>query len=695
MKLERLWPALAAAVLLQACGQAEDPASTTETKAADTPAATLADFALVERSVFFGNPERTQGRISPDGEMMSFLAPLDGVINVWAAPLGDFDTAKPLTDDKLRGIGSQQWALNSKNLLYIRDTGGDENFHIYSVDVESGETRDLTPYDGIRGIFVGNSPRHPDEQLIGINNRVPQWHDIWRVNVVTGEKELVEENDQFGNFVADMDLNLRLAVKPTADGGQLVHKRGADGEWVEYFKIEAEDALTSAPLGFTGDGEHFLMLDSSGRDKTALLKVNLETDEREIIAEGDSADISNLLVDPMTSEPLAYGVNYKKSKWTALSADVSSDIDKLQSTLPGSLSILSQTLDNQKWMVASDSATEPLTYYAFDRASGDVNKLFIARPELNGLPLNEMHPVSIQSRDGLELVSYLTLPPHTDPDGDGKPAEPVPMVLNVHGGPWARDGYGYSSWHQWMSNRGFAVLSVNYRGSTGFGKEFLNAGNREWAAAMHDDLIDAVEWSISEGIAARDKIAIAGGSYGGYATLVGLTYTPETFACGVDIVGPSNLVTLIESIPPYWKPFLDTFKLRVGDISTEEGRRFLRSRSPLYKAEMIEKPLLIGQGANDPRVKQPESDQIVTAMQENELPATYVLYPDEGHGFARPENRESFYAVMETFLSDCLGGRAQTMDGAFEGSSMTVPHGAEFVTGLASALEGFEPVNKN
>ncbi|MEO0580437.1 MAG: prolyl oligopeptidase family serine peptidase, partial [Pseudomonadota bacterium] len=245
------------------------------------------------------------------------------------------------------------------------------------------------------------------------------------------------------------------------------------------------------------------------------------------------------------------------------------------------------------------------------------------------------------------------------------------------------------------SNRGFAVLSVNYRGSTGFGKEFLNAGNREWAAAMHDDLIDAVEWSVSEGIAARDKIAIAGGSYGGYATLVGLTYTPETFACGVDIVGPSNLVTLIESIPPYWKPFLDTFKLRVGDISTEEGRRFLRSRSPLYKAEMIEKPLLIGQGANDPRVKQPESDQIVTAMQENELPATYVLYPDEGHGFARPENRESFYAVMETFLSDCLGGRAQTMDGAFEGSSMTVPHGAEFVTGLASALEGFEPVNKN
>ena len=690
MSIEKTVLLLLALSGVVACGQPGEPA----TDAGAESSASLDDFALVEREVFFGNPERTQGRISADGKMMSFIAPLDGVMNLWVAPLGDFDAAKPLTNDKLRGIGSHQWALNGKNVLYIRDTGGNEDFHIYSVDLEGGDAIDLTPYDNIRGTFIGSSHRHPDEYLIGINNRNPAWHDVWRVNVVTGEKTLIEEHDRFGQFVADLDLNIRLATAPTPDGGQQVFKRVSDGDWQPIFKIAPEDALTSGPLAFTADNEHFLMLDSSGRDKTALLKVNINTDEREIIAEGDSADISQLLVDPVTNEPLAYSVEYKKREWNALSNTVSGDLETLRTSLAGSVSVMSQTRDNDLWMVASDASTEPLTYYSYDRTTGELKKLFAARPEVNALPLNVMHPVSIESRDGLELVSYLTLPPHVDPDGDGRPDEAVPMVLAVHGGPWARDTYGYSSWSQWLSNRGFAVLNVNFRGSTGFGKAFLNAGNKEWAAAMHDDLIDAVDWAVDEGIAQRDKVAIAGGSYGGYATLVGLTFTPETFACGVDIVGPSNLVTLIQSIPPYWKPFLDTFTLRVGDISTEEGQKFLRSRSPLYKADQISKPLLIGQGANDPRVKQPESDQIVAAMQENELPVTYVLYPDEGHGFARPENRESFYAIMETFLADCLGGRSQPMQGAFEGSSTTVPAGAEFVTGLTDALDGFEPVIK-
>lgn len=675
---------------LAACSQSTEPAAESQANAK----ASLDEFALVERKVYFGNPERTQGRISPDGKMMSFIAPLDGVMNLWVAPLGDFDAAKPLTKDTLRGIGGHQWALNGRNVLYVRDTGGNEDFHIYSVGVDGGEAIDLTPYENIRGTFIASSHRHPDEYLIGINNRNPAYHDVWRVNVTTGEKTLVEEHDRFSQFVADLDLNIRLAVAPTPDGGQQVFKRGDDGDWQAFFRIEPEDALTSGPIGFTADNEHFLMLDSSGRDKTALLKVNFDTDEREILAEGDEADISQLLVDPVTNDPLAFSVEHKKREWKALSDSVASDLETLRTSLSGSVSVMSQTEDNSLWMVASDSSTEPLTYYAYDRSAGELKKLFAARPELNALPLNVMHPVSIRSRDGLELVSYLTLPPHVDPDGDGRPDKAVPMVLAVHGGPWARDAYGYSSWSQWLSNRGFAVLNVNFRGSTGFGKAFLNAGNREWAAAMHDDLIDAVDWAVEEGIALRDKVAIAGGSYGGYATLVGLTFTPDTFACGVDIVGPSNLVTLIQSIPPYWKPFLDTFTLRVGDISTEEGQKFLRSRSPLYKADQISKPLLIGQGANDPRVKQPESDQIVSVMQENELPVTYVLYPDEGHGFARPENRESFYAIMETFLADCLGGRAQPMQGAFEGSSTMVPAGAEFVTGLAEALDGFEPVIK-
>jgi dipeptidyl aminopeptidase/acylaminoacyl peptidase len=688
----RLLLSVLSILLINGCSNRDDAAVEAVTEP-DQPRL-LSDFELVSRATYFGNPERTQGRISPDGSKMSFMAPLDGVLNVWVGPLGDFAGAEPVTNDKMRGVGQHQWALNGRNVLYLRDQGGDEDFHIYSVDLETGETIDLTPFEKTTGIFVGGSYRYADEYLIGMNNRDARWHDVWRVNVRTGDRQLVEQHDRFSGFVADLDLNLRLAFEPTSDGGQMVYKRLQSGEWDEFFKIEKEDALTTNVLAFTEDGNQFLMLDSSGRDKSALLRVDFETDDRTIIAENPSADISEVIVNPETNEPLAYSVNHLRKDWYGLTENIEEDLDLLRGTLTGDISVLAQTRDDRLWTVVSDGAKNPLTYFAFDRSSGDVKKMFTARPDLDGKPLNEMHPVSITSRDGLELVSYLTLPPHADADGDGRPENPVPMVLDVHGGPWARNEYGYTSWSQWLSNRGYAVLNVNYRGSTGFGKGFLNAGDKQWAADMHNDLIDAVDWAISENIAPADKIAIAGGSYGGYATLVGLTFTPETFACGVDIVGPSNLVTLLESIPPYWASFLETFAQRVGDPRTEEGQKFLRSRSPLFLSDQIVRPLLIGQGANDPRVKQPESDQIVAAMQGNELPVTYVLYPDEGHGFARPENRESFYAIMEAFLAECLGGRSEEFGDALVGSSVQVPVGAEHITGLGEALEGFEPVIK-
>jgi dipeptidyl aminopeptidase/acylaminoacyl peptidase len=293
-----------------------------------------------------------------------------------------------------------------------------------------------------------------------------------------------------------------------------------------------------------------------------------------------------------------------------------------------------------------------------------------------------MHPREIPARDGLTLVSYLTLPPGSDPDGDGVPDQPVPMVLLVHGGPWARDGYGFNRAHQWLANRGYAVLSVNFRGSTGLGKDFLNAGNLEWGAAMHDDLIDAVEWAVDQGIAIRDKVAIMGGSYGGYATLAGLAFTPDVFACGVDIVGPSNLETLLESIPPYWEPQVKQFHERMGNPQTPEGLALLKERSPLHKAHAITKPLLIGQGANDPRVKQAESDQIVSAMQEDGIPVTYVLFPDEGHGFAKPTNNIAFNAVAENFLATCLGGRAEPVGDTLEASTAEIRTGRELIQGL-------------
>jgi len=301
--------------------------------------------------------------------------------------------------------------------------------------------------------------------------------------------------------------------------------------------------------------------------------------------------------------------------------------------------------------------------------------------------------VVIKSRDGLDLLSYYTLPLGSNSNDDGLPDQPLPMVLNVHGGPWSRDYWGLNSIHQWLANRGYAVLSVNFRGSTGLGKNFTNAGDLEWGRKMQEDLIDAVNWSIDQGIADPEKIAIMGGSYGGYAVLAGLALSPQLFACGVDIVGPSNLITLLQSVPPYWKPEIEQWTKRVGDYRTEEGRELLRERSPLRYADLIERPLLIGQGANDPRVKQNESDQIVEAMQEKGLPVTYVLYADEGHGFARPENRLSFYAIAEAFLAEHLGGRYESIGSDFQGANFTVPSGAGEIAGLAAAMDDRQSAN--
>jgi dipeptidyl aminopeptidase/acylaminoacyl peptidase len=393
-----------------------------------------------------------------------------------------------------------------------------------------------------------------------------------------------------------------------------------------------------------------------------------------------------VIVHPTENTLQAVSSTYLREEWKVLDPAIAGDFEVLGKAARGDFSITSRSLDDRIWTVAYVQDAGPVTYYRYDRPAKTATLLFTARPALEGKPLAAMHPRAIRARDGLELVAYLSLPTGSDPDADGVPAAPAPMVLFVHGGPWSRDEWGYDSYHQWLANRGYAVLAVNFRGSTGFGKKFLNAGNREWAARMHDDLVDAVDWAVAQKIADPAKVAIMGGSYGGYATLVGLTFTPEKFAAGVDIVGPSNLETLLGSIPPYWAPILSVFEQRVGELKSEEGRAFLRSRSPLFKADQIRRPLLIGQGANDPRVKQAESDQIVQAMKAKGLPVTYVLFPDEGHGFARPENNKAFNAVTEAFLSRHLGGRVEPIGADFTGSSVTVPEGAAALPGLVEAL---------
>ncbi len=643
---------------------------------------------LISRADLFGTPDRADVQISPDGQHLSYLAALSDetdILNVWVAPVGALEQAKPVTDSDSRPIRRYFWAHDNKHIVYLQDKGGDENWRAYSVDVETGEEVDLTPMDGIQAQIQGVSERIPEEILMGINDRDARLHDVYRVNLVSGERTLVVENPGFVGFLADADYNVRLGMRPTETGGMEMMAYQA-GNWESFSEIPQEDSLTTSPMGFDESGDTLYMLDSRGRNTAALLAVDLETRDSELIYASDKADVSSVMIHPTERTIQAAGSTHERLEWEILDDSIQADLDYLATVADGEVEVTDRTLDDAKWIVGYELSDRPYSYYLYDREAKKATYLFGNRSALEDDTLAKMHSTTIESRDGMGLVSYFTLPVESDADGDGRPGEPVPMILFVHGGPWARDNYGYHPFHQWLANRGYAVMSVNYRGSTGFGKEFMNAGDLEWSKKMHDDLIDAVDWAIGEGIADPNQVAIMGGSYGGYATLVGLTFTPEKFACGVDIVGPSNLITLLESIPPYWEPMKKLFTTRVGDPETEEGHTILVNASPLTHVDKITKPLLIGQGANDPRVKQAESDQIVEAMNEKNIPVTYVLYPDEGHGFARPENMLSFTAIAENFVGDCLGGRVEPFGGDLEGSSMQVPSGAEYIDGLDAVM---------
>lgn len=658
------------------------------------PTATGKATGLIPRKVLFGNPDKASARISPDGKRLSFLAPVNGVLNVWVGPIDDAAAAKPVTKDKLRGIRSYFWAYTSQHLLYVQDVGGDENNHVYRVDLESGETKDLTDFKEVAAQIDSVSHRFPEEILVGLNDRDPQYHDLYRMNIITGKKTLLQKNTEFQGFVTDEDFQVRFADKFTPDGGTVMLKPDGKGGWTEGITVPMEDSLTTSAAGFDSTGKILYLIDSRGRDTGALTSIDLKSMKQKVIAENPLADCGGILAHPTENTIQAVAFTYEKTHWTFFDKAVEADFAELKKVADGELTIASRTMDDSTWIVAFLMDNGPVRYYVYDRGTKKAKFLFTNRKELEGLPLQKMHARVIESRDGLKLVSYLTLPPGTDPDGDGVPDKPLPMVLNVHGGPWSRDAWGFDAEHQLYANRGYAVLSVNFRGSTGFGKKFLNAGNKEWAGKMHNDLLDACEWAVNEKVADTKKIAILGGSYGGYATLVGLTITPERFACGVDIVGPSNIVTLLNTIPPYWVSGLQMFKDRVGDHTTAEGKKFLNQVSPLSHVSKIRKPLLIGQGANDPRVKKSEADQIVKAMQSAKIPVTYVLFPDEGHGFARPPNSLAFQAVTEAFLAVQLGGRFEALGDALNGSSITVPTGADGVPGLSAGLSKKVPTSE-
>ena len=606
---------------------------------------------LIPRDVLFGNPDKAGPQISPDGKHLAYLAPDEkNVLQVWVRPVGAGE-AKKVTSDEKRGIRQYFWAHDNKHLLYMQDKGGDENFHLFASELATGKTRDLTPFDGVRVQGVDLDEKHPDTVLVGLNKRSKQVFDMHRVTISTGEEKPDTENP--GNVMgwttdADFVIRAATAINPKTGGYDLKVREKPGAEWKTVKSWTNEEQGSAA--GFGKDANTLYVIGNDNANAARLVKLDLASGKEEVIAEDKDYDVGGMMFDSKRRVPLAVSFTKARTEWRPLDDSVKDDFAVLAKVRRGDFGVSSMTTDEQKWVVAYVSDDGPTSYYLYDRPTKKAEFLFVNNSKLEKVKLAQMEPVSFKSKDGLTIHGYLTKPVGVD-------AKNLPAVLYVHGGPWARDSWGFNPAAQFLANRGYAVLQVNYRGSTGYGKAFLNAGNKEWAGKMHQDLIDAKEWLVKEGIADPKKVAIAGGSYGGYATLVGLTFTPEEFACGVDIVGPSNIITLLKTIPPYWEPLKVLFAKRVGDIEKDE--QFLKDRSPLYKADKITKPLLIGQGKNDPRVKVSESDQIVEAMRKAGKPVEYVVYPDEGHGFARPENRLHFFAIMEQFLAKHLGGRAE------------------------------------
>ena len=608
---------------------------------------------LIPRSVLFGNPERTSPRISPDGTRLAWIAPRDGVLNVWVAPIGDsgvsWDSARAVTEDTDRGVRVFIWARDGQHVLYLQDVGGDENWRLYDVDLSTMARRDLTPFEGIHANIIATSKRRRTEVLVGINADNPQLHDVYRLDLVTGSLVKEIENPGYAGWLADEDLVVRCALAPLPDGSfDVLVRDSGDGEFRKLLTIPAEDATSSDVVSFSGDGASLLMISAAGSNTGRLTRVDLSTGAAEVLAEDPSADVAGALLHPDTRDPQIVAILKDRMTYVVLDPSVQDDLKAIQVLHPGDPVFAGRDDSDGTWLVGFTNDTGPVPYFMYDRASRTGRFLFEHQPALSGYELAPMEPFSYQARDGLEIHGYVTFPPGLGRSG-------LPAVLNVHGGPQARDTWGYDPEAQWLANRGYLCIQVNYRGSTGYGKAFVSAGDREWGGKMHDDLVDAVGYAVERGWADPSRVAIYGGSYGGYAALVGAAFTPGVFCCAVDIVGPSNLKTLLETVPPYWVPVIAQLYRRVGNPETDVD--FLWSRSPLSRARDIRIPLLIAQGANDPRVKQAESEQIVAALQEAGIEHEYMLFPDEGHGFAKPENRIKFYTVAERFLARYLGGR--------------------------------------
>lgn len=640
--------------------------------------------------VLFRN--KGEPKISPDGNKIAWMAVSEKYTNVWVSDIDKTYNAKPVTNTKDGPVFSFEWDY-SNNIVYYKDTNGDENYHLYRVDLAKHTEKDLTPGKDLKASILTFSQKYPKEIAILVNDRDNQRNDVKKINLDNGKTELLYKNVDKIEAIVDSDFKIRLGTRYTPDGGKEL-LRYKNNKWDIVEKVTSEDEKTTHLFGIAKNNKYVYMIDGLGRDTSAVYKVDIDTWDKQLIAEDPKVEASEWIFWSKTDEVAAVCFDYERQNWKVVDPAVKPDIDYLSTFKNGHFFVKSQTPDDRKWIVMFESDTESDQYYIYDTWARYAKPLFENNSNLAKFHLSKMLPRVIKSKDGLDLVCYLSLPPWSDNDNDGIPDFPLPMVINVHGGPASRVNWGYNGLHQFLANRGYAVLSVNFRGSYGFGKKFLNWGNGEWGGRMQEDINDTMDWAIAQKIAIPAKVCIYGGSYGGYAALAGIAFTPERFACAVDIVGISNLTTFLRSIPPYWKPYYRSMIKQVGgDPDTEAGKIFLKSRSPINYVDMIQRPLLIAHGFNDARVKVAESEEIVKAMQEKGIPVVYCLYSDEGHGFKRWQNSQSFYAIVEDFLAKNLGGRVQKMKAVdFEGSSIDVKAGKQYFEGLEELLP-LQPLN--
>ena len=617
---------------------------------------------LIDRQLFFGDPEVSGAQISPDGKYITFLKPYLNVRNIWVKERSQpFDQALPITADTNRPVIRYFWSRDSRYILYAQDKGGDENYRIYAVDPHQAAkgvppAKDLTPMASVRAMIIDVPLGTPDEIIIGLNDRRADLHDVYRLNIVTGERTLLWKNEQnVAGWITDLKGNLRLGVRVTETGGTEILNIKGD-QLAPIYSVTSEESC--GPVRFTPDGQKFYMVTNKGEktDKIQLELFDLKTGKTNFVEKDplNEVDLSNVLFSDVTDKMLATFYVGDRVRVYPKDKGFQKDWEALKEAIPDAeLGIAGMTADEKVWVVTASSDVDPGSRYLFDTNTGKADLLYRSRPELNSADLSPMKPVSYKSRDGFTIHSYLTLP-------KGLSTKNLPLVMLIHGGPWGRDVWGYDPEAQFLANRGYAVMQPNFRGSAGYGKKFLNAGNKQWGTGgMQNDITDGVKYLIAQGTADPKRVAIYGGSYGGYATLAGLAFTPDLYAAGVSYVGPSNIITLLKSIPPYWAPVKKIFSVRVGDLDNPDDVKRLEAQSPLNSAKNITAPLLVAQGANDPRVKKAESDQIVVALRDMGHSVEYLVAPDEGHGFLGKENRLAFYAAMEHFLAEHVGGRYQ------------------------------------